>query len=110
VWEVIPATIPGKEGVPLTLTIQANDADDDSILYRVENLPPGAVFDPQTRTLTWTPDFRSAGTYPNVRFVAGDGMTEVSQFATFLIAPSRQPPTLIRPADRAVREGDTVRI
>src|SRR5262249_4629940 len=90
--------------------VNATDAEGDPILYRVQGLPPGAVFDPQTHTFSWTPDYQSAGTYPNVHFIADDGLQAVSQFTTFVIAPAPQPPTLTRPADRAVRQGDPIRI
>ncbi len=45
-----------------------------------------------------------------MQFTVSDGLHEVSQFVTFLIAPGNKPPTLLRPADRTVREGETLRI
>src|SRR5207237_881725 len=54
--------------------------------------------------------FRSAGSYENVRFVASDGLHQVSVFTTILIAKGHQAPTLVRPADLTVAEGMPVHI
>ena len=46
----------------------AEGADEDRedagrLLYTVENMPEGAIFDAQKRTLTWTPTFEQSGTH-----------------------------------------------
>ncbi len=110
VLDLLPAQIEGREGEPLTITVKATDADGDSLVYWADRLPPGAVFDADLQTLSWTPSHQAAGTYANVRFIVSDGVHQVSQAVTLLIAPSNQAPALARPADRAVREGDAVRI
>ncbi len=53
------------------------DGTDPTVTYTVEDLPPGATFDPITASFLWTPGFAQAGTYV-VRFFAtddGDGLT-----------------------------------
>src|SRR5262249_48276301 len=94
IWEQIPGTIRGREGQPLQLFVRAADPDGDRLLFQVEGLPPGAVFDPDQRVLTWTPDFASAGTY-DVRFSASDGVQEAFLSTTLLIAPVDAPPVLV---------------
>jgi hypothetical protein len=61
-----------NEGAPLSFTVAATDADGDSLTYSASNLPTGAVFNPATRTFTWTPSFRQSGTFTSVHFVVSD--------------------------------------
>jgi YD repeat-containing protein len=105
----LPTTVKGREGQALQIAIAANDPDNNRLTYWADRLPPGAVFDPQTRTLSWTPGFEAAGTYENVQFTVSDGVNTVTQTTTILIAPVNQAPALIKPSDRTVREGETVR-
>jgi YD repeat-containing protein len=105
----VSTTVNGREGKPLEISLTATDADGDALVYWADNLPPGAVFDPASNALTWTPGFDAAGTYQDVRLFVSDGIHEVSRSFTLIIAPGNQAPALIRPADRTVREGDIVR-
>lgn len=105
-----PTTVDGREGQLLELVLNATDPDGDPLIYWADNLPPGAVFDPAQHVLQWTPAFDAAGTYPDVRLFVSDGLHDVSRSFTLIIAPGNQAPTLTRPADRTVREGDLVRI
>jgi YD repeat-containing protein len=110
----LPSQINGREGQLIELPIGATDPDSDRLLFWINNLPPGAVFDPETRLFTWTPDATAAGTYENVQFVVSDGKQQVSQSVTFAIAPTNQAPTLINPGNayggqsqRSIRQGET---
>lgn len=109
VFAPIASQLNGREGQPLQMTVNASDRNTQALNYWVEDLPPGASFDAKTRTLSWTPGFEAAGTY-NVTFVVSDGIETVRQASTILIAPTNQAPTLIRPADITVREGETIRL
>jgi RHS repeat-associated protein len=109
VFDALPGPVAGKEGVALTVTVHATQADGRPLAYWADGLPGGALFDPETRTLNWTPGPRSAGS-DDVRFVASDGLRQAVQHATLLIDPGVLPPTLAQPADLTAREGDTVRI
>src|SRR6185436_4224861 len=104
----IPSQIEGREGEPLEIALAATDPEGDALAAVADNLPPGAVFEQQV--LRWTPGPRAAGTYPGVRFTVSDGVNEVRRTTTLLIAPANQAPDLLRPADRTVREGETVRL
>ena len=107
----LPATIDGKEGVPLTLLVQASEPSGVPLTYFAGNLPPGAAFDPATQTLSWTPAYGAAGTYPNVGFTVSDGVNQVSQDVTILvIAPNPQPPNLLQPAQTIGQEGSPIQI
>jgi hypothetical protein len=61
------------EGNTLQFTISANDPDKDPLTYSAPNLPPGANFDPITRTFSWAPTESQIGTYTNIRFEVSDG-------------------------------------
>ncbi|MEI9924476.1 MAG: putative Ig domain-containing protein [Bradyrhizobium sp.] len=102
--------IDGKENQALKIPVKATDVDGDKLIYWANNLPPGATFDAQQLALIWTPGFQSAGTYTNVTFVVSDGLHEVSEATTIVIAPTPQPPTFIKPSDFTAGEGDTIRI
>ncbi|WP_205678900.1 CARDB domain-containing protein [Aquisphaera insulae] len=102
--------VQATEGQPLALPLQVADPEGDTLLSWAENLPPGATYDAAARTLNWTPGFDAAGTYEDVRLVVSDGYHRVLRTFTILVAPANQAPTLVRPADRVVREGDPIRI
>ncbi|RYD83809.1 MAG: APHP domain-containing protein, partial [Verrucomicrobiaceae bacterium] len=109
VLDTLPLTINGREGQLLEVVIGATDPDGDNLTYWADNLPAGAVFDPATRILRWTPGAQDAGTYPNIRFLVTDGVHSVERTTTLLIAAVNDAPTLTPPADRTLREGDTLR-
>jgi hypothetical protein len=48
------------ENEPLVFTVSAADPDGD-VVYTAPVLPRGAVFDPETATFGWTPDYDQAG-------------------------------------------------
>ncbi|GAB1542664.1 hypothetical protein NUACC21_53380 [Scytonema sp. NUACC21] len=50
-------TIRSAEGKTLQIKVAANDSDRDKLTYWAPNLPGGAVFDPKTGILTWTPNY-----------------------------------------------------
>jgi hypothetical protein len=95
--------IQGREGQSLQIPVVATDADADNLVYWAEHLPPGALFDPLQHALVWTPDFHSAGTYTDVRFLVSDGLHQVSESTTVVIAPTPQAPTFLKPAVVTVR-------
>ena len=109
VFAALPSTISRAEGQMLVLSVMASDADGDSLVYWADHLPPGALFNTVTHTLLWAPGYQAAGTYNSVTFYASDGKSQVSTSVTVLVSPVTQPPTLARPADRTIAEGDPLR-
>src|SRR5206468_3827548 len=61
-FDLLPDTVNGQEGQPLTVVVHAADPEGDRLVYWVDGLPGGAVFDPGSQTLNWTPDFDARGT------------------------------------------------
>jgi hypothetical protein len=110
VFDALAPQISGQEAQPLQISVNATDTDGDRLVYWADHLPAGASFDPVQHILNWTPAYGQAGTYPGVTFVVSDGVQQVTETTTLLIAPSDPPPTLLRPADQTVREGDPLRI
>ncbi|MBL8480671.1 MAG: putative Ig domain-containing protein, partial [Rhodocyclaceae bacterium] len=102
----LPQTLNGREGVPLQIAINAADADGDPLIYWADHLPAGATFDATRQVFSWTPDFHSAGTYPDLRFTASDGTHRVSLTLPVAIAPSPQPPQFLQPPALTALEGD----
>ena len=83
------------EGELLQLTLSATDSDGDELIYSASNLPPGARFDPASRTFTWTPGSDQAGNYPDVRFQVADGGASDAEDITITVndLPSGDPDT-----------------
>ncbi len=73
------------EGQLLSVSLTATDPENQPITFRAENLPPGAVFDPTTKKLTWTPQSGQAGVYRNIRIIASDGQTESAIVPTVVV-------------------------
>jgi hypothetical protein len=69
---IAPATpfvvLEASEGSPLTFTVAASDPEGDPLDYRAFFLHDGMVFDPGTRTFSWTPPLGTLGTISSVRF------------------------------------------
>src|SRR5262249_32885959 len=105
----LPAIIQRAEGQPVVLRVSATDPDGDPLVYWADRLPGGGTFDPASRTLLWTPDYHQAGTYNGVTFFASDGVNQVSTSVTFLVTAVVRGPSLARPADRTLSEGDPLR-
>src|SRR5438105_7354246 len=64
------------EGRRLTVTSRATDADvpANALTFSATGLPTGAIFDPATRTFSWTPsEAQGPGTFPGVIFTVNDG-------------------------------------
>src|SRR5262249_15342355 len=108
-FDQLPDKVEGQEGQPLTVAVHASDPEGDPLVYWADGLPGGGAFDPDSQTLTWTPDFQSAGTY-TVVFTVSDDVHASRCTTTLLTAEGTQVPTLVRPADRTVRQGDPVRV
>jgi len=69
----------GFEGQLLTINFSdyASDADNDSLLYNISNLPYGAHLDAVTGVFSWTPNYEQAGNY-SMNISVSDGKCEDS--------------------------------
>jgi hypothetical protein len=97
------------EGVLLGFTVSATDANGDTLSYSASSLPPGAAFNPVTRTFAWTPGFTQAGSYPGVTFTVSDGRGGTdSEAVTITVTNANAPPVLAAIGDRTVAEAGTL--
>jgi hypothetical protein len=63
------------ENQPLTFNITADDPDSEDegkLTYTAQNLPEGAIFDPNTQSFSWTPTYTQSGIYNNIIFQVAD--------------------------------------
>ena len=95
-------------GEPLRFTISATDPDNDPLIYSASNLPPGATFDPQTRTFSWTPGYDQADIYPNIHFEVSDGELTDSEDITITVINVDRPPALDFVGDKLVNEEELI--
>jgi hypothetical protein len=103
-----------NENAVLTFTIpQGSDPDKEDqnrITYRAEKLPPGATFDPATRTFSWTPAYEQSGTYV-VDFLIDDGGGGIDREPmTITVIHVDRKPALTPIAQQSVEEGKTITI
>ena len=66
------------------------------------------MFDPVTRTFTWTPSFAQAGTYPGMRFEVTDGTLSDLEEIAITVNDVNSAPVLAGIGDRAIAEGQTL--
>lgn len=62
----------------LEFTIFATDTDGDTLTFSASNLPPGAVFNPETLKFSWIPKHDQVGEYCDIHIEVFDG--ELSDF------------------------------
>ena len=76
----------------LQFTINANDANGDSLTYENSTvLPSGATFNTGTKTFSWTPTFSQSGSY-QVTFTVTDVEFEDSETITIIVNNLNQVP------------------
>ncbi|RLW71377.1 MAG: hypothetical protein B6D71_02445 [gamma proteobacterium symbiont of Stewartia floridana] len=71
-------------GVAYSFTPAADDADNDSLIFSVINLPAWASFNSSNGRLTGTPSAQDVGDYNNIRISVSDG-TDSANLASFSI-------------------------
>ncbi len=99
------------EGENLTFTISATDPDGDTLTYSANNLPPGAAFNPATRTFTWTPTFAQAGNYSDIEFTVIDNGIPIAldmELITITVGDVNRAPEIVNPGPQEVVETETL--
>jgi len=90
------------ENSTLSFSVNATDADGDTIIHSVENLPSGAAF---ASPFSWTPGYDQAGTY-QVTFIAGDGQAQDSETITITVNNANRAPVLSAIGNKSVYATD----
>lgn len=62
-----------NEGSMFSFSPTASDLDGETLSFSISNLPSWASFDPNSGRISGTPDYESAGNYPNIVVTVTDG-------------------------------------
>ncbi len=82
------------ENQELVVVVDGSDPDGDAVTFSTGTLPSGAVFDADSHTLTWTPEYTQSGNYA-VRFSVSDGTLSDSEDVTITVGNINRPPTAV---------------
>ncbi|MCH2167041.1 MAG: tandem-95 repeat protein [Oceanicola sp.] len=104
----MPSELVGEAGQTLQLRVNVSDPDGDPLAVFADGLPPGARFDPITRTLTWMPETGQEGLWPDLRLIADDGTSQSVAFVPILIDAGADPLVLRGPSEASVAEGGRI--
>lgn len=102
------------ENSTITFTLEEGsdpDVEDKGrLVYKSENMPMGAAFDPKTRTFTWTPTYEQSGIY-TVDFIVEDPPGLVMRDgATITVNHIDRKPTLVQLENAVTDENSLLRI
>ena len=84
--------------------LEAKDADDDRLKYKLVSGPKGMKFDAYTHTLSWQPGFKHAGKH-DVKVSVSDGKKMVSQSFTLKVKDKNRLPKFNSIAPAILSEG-----
>ena len=119
-WTITPNDIPdvtpiddqssGEGETIVPLQVVASDGDPDTLTYGATNLPPGLTINPTSGLISGTVSAgASAGSPYSVIVTVSDGKAApVEAPFTWTITGGNAPPVVVKPADQANVEGDTV--
>jgi Putative Ig domain len=80
-----------RPGSTIRLPVLATDEDGDTISYSTKTLPPGAQFDAENQSFSWTPQATDAGLH-SVIFTASDASRSDSLLVQFFVTSKDVPP------------------
>ena len=98
------------EGQLFSLPLLVSDADGDALSISITNLPSGAVFNAQTATLSWLPNYNQAGEYKNIVISVSDGKVTSQQTLNLIVAQAYPCPVFLPVANQTLREGETAAV
>ena len=93
------------EGSELSFTINATDPDLNDLTYSTSVLPEGAVFDENTLTFVWTPDYDQAGSH-FITFTVSDSVLIDSETISIDVANTNRAPELSEIGNKNIPEGE----
>ncbi|TAN62069.1 tandem-95 repeat protein, partial [bacterium] len=96
------------ENSALSFTINATDADGDTLAYSANALPAGAALNSSSGAFNWTPTYAQAGSYP-ITFSVSDGKGgSASEAITITVANVNRAPVLTAIGNQIVTENSTL--
>lgn len=99
------------EGATLLVPVVATDADDETPVVTVENLPEGATFDASVGVINWIPGFDEAGVYEDIVVTVVDEADEtvmVTETFDITVTDTNRAPVLDAIGNVEVREERTL--
>jgi hypothetical protein len=97
-------TLNVAELATLDVLITANDPDGDGLTFTASNLPQGAMLDPVTGRLTFTPNQFQAGIYDDIIISVTDGHKTASETISIVVANTNRAPTFLQTPTQRGRE------
>lgn len=102
---IADAVVDEANVLTVRLSGQELDKEDlDKISFSMFNLPPGAVFDPASRTFSWTPTYEQSGSYNRVSAVMKAGKLSDTTFFNITVNHINRPPVLAALANQQIDE------
>lgn len=92
------------EGQMLTFQVTGTDPDGDDLTYSANNLPEGALFDPLTKTFSWTPTYDQSGLYTTTFTVTDTGNLSDFTDVSITVKNINRAPLLDPVSDRSIAE------
>ncbi|MBU1095931.1 MAG: T9SS type A sorting domain-containing protein [Bacteroidetes bacterium] len=108
IFDSINDLIDQPEGTLISFTINATDLDSDNLVYSMTDPGTGAMFNPATKTFTWTPNFLQAKANPyQVTFNVTDGTISTEKIVNITVIDVNHAPTisLSKTSPQTVAEG-----
>ena len=96
-----------NEASTLAFSVSATDPDGDPLTYSTGSLPSGASFNAGSRTFSWTPAYKTAGSY-QVAFSVSDGSLGDGETVPITVNHVNRPPSHPRMGPKNVKEGSTL--
>lgn len=98
-------------GIPHVFALAASDPDGEPLTFSASFLPPGASFDPATRTFSWTPTAAQSGVFTGAVFEVRDAAVPACadrEVVGFSVQPANRFPVLAPIGDREASENDMI--
>ena len=104
-----PPDVVVREGDPVTVQLQASDAQGLPLTFTGNLLPPGSSLDPRTGLFTWTPDYTQNGLHV-APVTVSNGEIEATQILGIVVLNVNAPPVFTNLDTYEGIEGQEVQI
>ncbi len=95
------------EGIEIEFELGVRNFPGNSLIFSVNNLPKGAIFNPETGIFSWVPDYEQAGEY-EIQFEVTDNTYTDKMDVKITVFNMNRPPVIDEIGDKEVIEGETL--